>query len=351
MRSDIAGWVLEKALPPSTREDTLGGLREVQGARKLFTVETLSVIASVYWTRARASVDRWSLGLLPILVVYCFGRTALPLQLALPIGAVLAAVWMRDIYTQRDESTDRRMFVQYSFDSGGDAVIAMAFVIASQAAAFPLWPSIALPKAVLFRGVAACLPLIAIVRMAHRQKPLRPPGDYKKGDLTAEEIHRRIWRLDMLWVGMFVAFMVQNVSDKPNHLPDFIRGAFIMVLGLWRATQANPFGNRVEIQTLFTDPRDFKLRRLIRKLPQGLGSGEPLYVSHLLLEGALFGGMSLNLAEALWPWLSGQAGHIDIVRVIGSMVSFAGCVLSWQYVKQANHAAAQAIEMEVRSVF
>jgi hypothetical protein len=115
--------------------------------------------------------------------------------------------------------------------------------------------------------------------------------------------------------------------------------------------QANPFGGRVEFQTLFTDPRDFKLRRLIRALPQGLAKGEPLYFSHLLLEAVIFGVMGMSLAEALWPWLSGQRGHVDIVRVIGSTVSFAACVLSWQYVKQANRAAAQAIESEVRSVF
>jgi hypothetical protein len=47
----------------------------------------------------------------------------------------------------------------------------------------------------------------------------------------------------------------------------------------------------------------------------------------------------------------GSEASCEVVRVIGSMVSFAGCVLSWQYVKQANRAAAQAIEMEVRSVF
>jgi hypothetical protein len=353
MKVDIAGWVLEKALPADSR-DLLRALREVQGARgsrKLFTLETLSTIASIYWTRARTSLDRWSLGLLPILVVYCFGWAVLGWQLALLIGSVLGAVWFRDMYTHRDESSDRRAFIQHSFDSVGDGVAAMVFVIAGQAAAFALFPSLAVPKAVLFRGMSACLPLIVILQMYSRQKPLRRPGEFQHGDMTAEEIHRRVWRLDMIWVVMFVAFTVENFTDIPHHTPDVLRGLSITLLGVWRAVQASPFGNRVEIQTLFTDPRDFKLRRLIRTLPQGLVKGEPLYFSHLLLEAVIFGGVGMNLAEPLWPWLSEQGGQVEIVRAIGSIIAFATCVLSWQYVKQANRAAAQAIESEVRSVF
>jgi hypothetical protein len=78
-------------------------------------------------------------------------------------------------------------------------------------------------------------------------------------------------------------------------------------------------------------------RRLIRTLPQGLAKGEPLYFSHLALETVIFSVLGMNLAEPLWPWLSGQGGQVEILRVVANIVAFAACVLSWQYVKQATN--------------
>jgi hypothetical protein len=82
---------------------------------------------------------------------------------------------------------------------------------------------------------------------------------------------------------------------------------------------------------------------LYRTLPRGLKKGEPLYWSHLIMEGAIYLVLTLNVAESVWPWLSGQTTRADIARAIVSIVAFATVMLSWQYLKRANRAAAEAI--------
>ena len=82
-------------------------------------------------------------------------------------------------------------------------------------------------------------------------------------------------------------------------------------------------------------------------LPKGLVKGEPMHWSYVILQGAIFLVMGISLAEALWPWLSGDTTHADVFRALGSVVAFATSILSWNYVKESNRAAARVIQAEI----
>jgi hypothetical protein len=168
--------------------------------------------------------------------------------------------------------------------------------------------------------------------------------------MTGEQIHKRTWRLDILWLATFFGLVAQNVSDKPNYLPDTFRGLSILIFGIWCALQTKSLLGRHMIQSIFTDPRKLRLERMYRGLPQGLRKGEPFYWSYVFLGASIYLAMSMSLAEAVWPWLSGDTTHADLIRAMGSVVAFATAMLSWKCVKETNRAAARAIQFELKNL-
>lgn len=57
--------------------------------------------------------------------------------------------------------------------------------------------------------------------------------------MTGEQIHRRTWRLDILWLATFFGLVAQNISDKPNYLPDFFRGLYLDLRHMGRTSNEN----------------------------------------------------------------------------------------------------------------
>jgi hypothetical protein len=115
--------------------------------------------------------------------------------------------------------------------------VAGVFMLASQALTLLVSPSAALPAAILYRGALVCLPLTAVLRMAFRPKPNPSNNGFEAPGATAEEIYRRAWRLNVLWRITFSGLILLNVSDKPNSLPDAIRGNLIVPFVIWHAVQ------------------------------------------------------------------------------------------------------------------
>src|SRR5437763_554562 len=75
-------WIVENVLPRGNRDDRLDGLEEKQERGSLTMADTASTIAWAYWDHAVAAFNRWGVFLQVILVVFCYGRSALPLQLS-----------------------------------------------------------------------------------------------------------------------------------------------------------------------------------------------------------------------------------------------------------------------------
>jgi hypothetical protein len=340
-------WIVEKLLPRGNRGDHLDGLDEQQRRRPLLSLESASAIGSTifwaYWTQAYSGFNLWGALVQTAVTAFCFWESSVPGLLSFPVVVVLGVIALRDARTHHDLENERQPIIQYYLDSAADAVVSTVFVLASQALTLKMAPSLALPAAVVYRGAVVCIPLSFILRAVLRPMP-PPDAPFTSRGMTAEEIYRRIWGLDLLFLFTFVLLIVANFSDKPNSVTDVIRGQTITLFGIWRALQSNPFtGRRGMIITLFTDLRKLRKEQMIRTLPRGLKKGEPLYWSHLIMEGAIYFVLTLNVAESVWSWLSGQTTHADTARAIVSVVAFATVMLSWQYVKRANRAAAEAI--------
>lgn len=110
-------------------------------------------------------------------------------------------------------------------------------------------------------------------RPAHgfRPKPNLSNNRFETPGATAEEIYLKAWRLNVLWLITFYGLIVLNVSDKPNLLPDGIRGNPIIVLfGIWHAIQKNSMSSCLDWITLFTDLRKTEIEPYDEHLPQGL---------------------------------------------------------------------------------
>jgi hypothetical protein len=342
-------WIVERMLPLGYREDYLGALDERQSMGALLAFESVSTIASAYWNHAVAAFNHWAFYLQAVLIIFCFGTAPVPWVLAIPLTAILVALAFRAAYTHHDLSDGRQIqpLAQYYMDSALDAVVAGVFMLASQALALLISPSAALPAAILYRGALVCLPLTAVLRMAFRPKPDPSNKGFHAPGATAEEIYRRAWRLNVLWLITFYGLIILNVSEKPNSLPDAIRGNLIVLFGIWHAVQKDSVSTRGEWITLFTDLRKQKLSRMMNSLPQGLKKGSPRFWSYLTLEAAIRLAIGISLVEALWPWLSGQTTAADFAHVVGSIVAFATTILSWSCIKEFNRAAARSIQAEM----
>jgi hypothetical protein len=240
--------------------------------------------------------------------------------------------------------------VQYYLDGVTDGVVAGIFIMASQPLASWASPSLPLPVADLYRGSLVCLPLMITFQILLRPKPDAPNGTYEGSNMTAEQIFWRTWRLSILWLLTFYGLVAMNITDKHNYAPDTIRGLVMVLFGLWFAVQTGSFIGRKWIQMLFSKLRKTRLERMYQALPKGLRKGEPRYRWYVILQGAIFLVMGMSLAEALWPWLSGDTTNVDLFRAMGSVVAFAASTLSWRCVKEANRAAAGAIRAEIHRV-
>jgi len=236
---------------------------------------------------------------------------------------------------------------QYYLDSAGDAATAGVFLLAAEALALKASPTLAFSSSVLYRGALVGLPLIATLRMVFRAKP-DPNAPFQGSSMSAEDIYKRTWRLNILWMGAFYGGILQSVRDVPGSIADFLRGCLpIMTLLIWILLQRDALARRDEIETVSTD---WKKKIKIRKketLPQGLHKRDPLYKWYVRLEVLIFFELTVFSAAGLWPWLSGGVPDANFLGPVGTMAGFAASVLSWKYVKNSNRAAAHALQEEI----
>jgi len=273
------------------------------------------------------------------LVIFCFAASPQPGATGLVLGAVLLALTARNAYTYLSAPANL-------LDSFGDAVTAGVFVLAAQMLALRVSPSMALPASVLYRNGVVCFALISILHVFLRPKPESgPKGPFEGSGISAVEIYKRTRRLTFLWIATFSGGILMYVSDVQGSTLDFLRGCMPMVnVFIWIAIQRSPLSERD--YRMLTDPNKDKLRRMKDTLPQGLKHDEPLYWWHLGLEALIFVLAIVFLAGDLWPWLSGAVPE-GFMRPTVRLIGFATTVLTWQHVKHANRAAADALQEEI----
>ena len=336
--------IVEKTLPRGIRKGRLGALKERRARTPRLVMESVALVADGYRIQAVAAFNKYAFLAETGLIIVCFGGSSLPGALAVGLGAILIALTLRDAYTHDDKTSDAS---RYCLVSAGDAATAGLFLLVAETLALKISPSLAFPAPVLYHGALVCLPLISTLRMVLRSRP-DPEAPFKGMRLSAKELYKRTWRLNILWMGAFNGLIWQNTSDVPGSWLDYLRGFLpTFTFLIWTLLQRDALGRRDKIETIRTDWKKKMSARMKETLPQGLQGREPFYWWYVALEVLIFVELAAALAEVVWPWFSGQAPDAGFLRPGICLVAFATIVSSWKYVKNSNRAAARALQAEI----
>ena len=266
------------------------------------------------------------------------------------LAAVLSALAFRDLYTHHALGAPEEELPpihEYCVRSAGDAVTALVFTLASQTLALKYAPSLALPYDVLYYGSVIGMPLTAILRLVLRRKP-KPDPMFTGPRRSAMHVYRRTWAFNILWLAAEYGLIMQDVTDDPHSVMDPLRGFVpLTTFVLWIACQRNSLNRRNYSMTLFTNPEKQRLERLKETLAQGVKKGDVFYWAARVLEVLIFVELAVSMGAGVWPWLSGQQRHGGLVQIVARVFAFGIAVLSWRYVKEANIAAAGAMQQEI----
>lgn len=165
--------LLASLIPSACREEVLGDLHECHATWGLSVRTVLRVIAS----RIRRTWQPVSFTLQAVVLYFSFGAAALRtmpwflddlvglLCLAIPCAAALAALVIEEAYAAPDRAAAERW--------GLPAAIATVAAFASQAVLLAFRSSLALPLAITFRGAAAGLVWMLLIRAVFRPSPSR----------------------------------------------------------------------------------------------------------------------------------------------------------------------------------
>jgi hypothetical protein len=284
------------------------------------------------------------------LVIFCYGATTRPPALFVVLAAVLSALVFRDLYTHHALGAPERQLppkYEYCVLSAGDAVATVVFTLAAETLALKYAPSLALPFDALYYGSVIGMPLTAILRLVLRLKP-GPNPEFRGPRRSAIHVYRRTWAFNILWLIADYGLICQDVTDDPNSLMDPLRGSVPLVTFLfWILFQRNALNRRNYPVTLFANVEKQDLERLKETLPQGIKKGQVFYWAARVAEVLIFAELAVSMGAGVWPWLSGQQTHGGLLQIAPRVLAFGTAVLSWKYVKEANIAAAEAIQEEI----
>jgi hypothetical protein len=115
----------------------------------------------------------------------------------------------------------------------------------------------------------------------------------------------------------------------------------------WLRLQQNPLIRRDKIETLAENWKKKHKARRLELLMKGLKKGEPFYRAYVVMQGMLFLYLSIPLATTLWPWLDGRPTDGDPFRVAVNLVTLVTLTWTWNFVKDANRVAADALQKDI----
>jgi hypothetical protein len=285
--------------------------------------------------------------------IYCFSAAQVPGPVVAVLAPVLLILRFRSAYTFPGKIKSRKGPApsrwQGSLDSLGDAASGGLMVLLFQSLMLNISQSLTLPSTMTLRGTVLLVPILGCVRMAFRPRfHLKMP--FHGSNLTADQIYRRTWWLTSLWVAAFVGTIIANPDSLPDWVPehDFLRTFIPMHIFIyWFRFQQNPFIRRDHIETIFEDFEKKKKARKRERLIKGLKKGEPFYRTYVALQGVLFLYLSIPLLTNLWPWLSGHQTSLDWFRISFNVVTLVILAWTWNDVKDANRAAAGAMQQDI----
>jgi hypothetical protein len=345
--------ILKTILPRGTREQTLKRLTRYRGDSLGLMRQSAYAVVAGYRHYTVQSFNKYLLAAELGVIIFCYGAFTGPTGLFAIIASILIALAFRNAYSHyellgpEDEPPPR---FRYFVDKSGDAVAMMVVLIGTQTLALKYAPSTAIPWPGLVRGTAICAPLISIVRTALRPMPA-PEPEWKPSRRSAVYIYVRTCVFNVLWILSVYGLIVQDVTDDHYSVMDWWRGfAPLVTSALIIIGGRNGLIRRDTLTTLFRSPRKQKLTRFKETLLQPVKPGQPGYWICVTFEYLLFAEVAVSMAAGVWPWLSGQAHQGSFLQVAAHLFAFGMSVVSWRYLKQANYAAADALQKAVDAV-
>jgi len=348
-------FVVEKILPRALRGDYAGALNERYKSVWKFVPDSAATVANGYRIQAIGAFNKTAFVAEIGAVVFCFAAASLSLPLLIVLGAVLAALTLRDAYRHPHRGSavkpaaDAAPVSQYYLDSAGDAATAAVFLLLSQALMLQVSPPLAVPGTVLFRGALVCLPLLSILRMVLRARPQKPMP-FEGSKMSARAIYKMTWRLNILWTTACLGTILTNPRVIPAFIPghDFLVGFIPTVtFGMWIRLQYDVLSNDDRTETVLSDWEKKEMERQREAMIKSVDKRHRLYLVYAGLEALFFLWLAMPSAIDVWPWLSGGKADVDFLRLGSDVVAFATVVLSWNYVKNSNRAAARAIQEKI----
>ena len=286
------------------------------------------------------------------LITYCIlvAAASLPFVwwiLLLPLGSMLWALTLRDIWWHPGRTNDRRKvppMQEYYLHSSMDALCTITFLFLGQGLAWYFAWAVAVPGPVLFRSASICLPLLTTLRLLLRPMP-DPKSPFEGQGMSATEMFRGTCRLNILWGFMYCATVTLGASDIPYYIPDYLRGYVpLMTLGIFVAVQRNGLERMNYLQSLFVSIEERTLASYGRFIPKALRPGEAFHSAAKVLKFSIFAGLGLEVEATIRPWLMGQSN--DFFFIAGNIIGLIVCILTFRYVWEANQVTAEAVHEE-----
>jgi hypothetical protein len=362
---------VEKILPRATREQCMEDLdSQYKSSLAIWLWQLAATIAYAYKTQAVAAFDKLAFALLMVGAAYCFLAAGFSWPSLIVVLLILFALILRDAYTHpregsfedpiaegeteadvRREPKPARSELQYGQDCGLDAAIVAVLALGAEAFMVVLLPTLAPSKIPFVRSILVAIPVLGTLRMTFRPRlDVKMPFDGSQ--IPAEVIFKRTWMLNVMWMLACMGTIIANPDSLPDFVPnhDFFR-TFIpgQMFVYWVRLQQNGLIYRDYIETLFGDWREKKKLRHSELLIKGLTKQEPLYPAYIVLQVLLLLYLTIPLATALWPWLAGRETDVDMWRIFIDLATLVALLCSWNYLKNCNRVAADALKAEAKA--
>ena len=340
-REPLKRWVsliVENVLPRGLRQQYMDESAEYCSSLSQFVPDSAVNIAGGYWIQAIAAFNKTLALAQTGAVMFSFAAAGFPLRFCIIFGSIFGALTLRDAYTHPHNGS--------YLDSAADALAAGVSLFLSEALMLTISPSLAVPDRVLYRGAFVCVPLLFTLRMVLRQRD--PKNPFEGSKMTAKAMYNKVWWLNIVWMAAVIGTILIGTPLMPAWFPEFLRGSVpVLTFKIWLVLQRNSLVRHDKIQKLFEDQEKKTISRLIETLAKGLSKREPFYWAYRCLEPFFFFQLATPSAVTLWPWLSGRPAEIDVFLLAFNLTAFATLLLSWNYVKAANRAAAEALQREI----
>jgi hypothetical protein len=323
--------ILER-LMPSRFAHVIGDLDERYVSPRQYLREAAGVVPRVVAWQISRVFDPVRTATDACVIALSFAGAPVGLPLMLVLGAALPALALRDAYGHSSRAVR---------DSLGDAVLAVAFVLVSQALVAAAAPGLALETGLLVRGSSIGLVAVAAHRCVRR-------GELRGIPRPSRRRYRWGRAASVLWMTAGAGLMLSGVEAMPRSVParDFLLGA-VLVLAFTVAyrPQLAPALRAREFGPFFSSVPGPPIAAF-RGRSDGPGGRQPAMFPRDFPNRAgrwlVFAVLAFPLGAAIWNGVAGHGEDIDGFRLGAHLGLLSVLTVVWPPLRRRTRAPARA---------